>query len=483
MGDLEHGINLINEFSKVCKKYKQFSYAFKFQYRQLDTFIHKDFKNRNDLHFIKRFKDTELKKNDFEKMLKAVRKNGYYTMVTAFDNESYKIISMQDYDLIKIASCSFNDWPLLEDAVTLNKPIIASTAGATQNEIDNVASFFFNRSIEFALMHCVAEYPTKDVNMGMSQIDYLQKRFPGVPIGFSTHENPDSFDFVKIAIGKNATLFEKHVALPTDKYKKNDYSVDPNQFENWLKAAIFAKKVCGPMHKRKSASKIELDSLNSLKRGLFSKKDLLKGQKLTADDVYLAFPPSSNQLKASDFSKHNQVYLTKNILKDAALTSQNTRTINTRTMIEKITNNVRKIVNKSSTHLPSKISMEISHHYGLDKFDKFGMVIFTLINRAYCKKLLILLPGQSHPEQFHKNKEETFRLIYGDLELKLDNKKNIMKLGDVITVNRSVIHSFKSKKGCIIEEVSDTHHQDDSYYLDSKIANNLNRKTFVNFYS
>ena len=39
-GDIEHGKKIINEFSKIIKKNK-IKAAFKFQFRHLDTFIHK----------------------------------------------------------------------------------------------------------------------------------------------------------------------------------------------------------------------------------------------------------------------------------------------------------------------------------------------------------------------------------------------------------------------------------------------------------
>ena len=49
-------------------------------------------------------------------------------------------------------------------------------------------------------MHCVGEYPTADEKLHASQIDFLKKRYPEVKIGFSTHENPDNNDVIKIAI-------------------------------------------------------------------------------------------------------------------------------------------------------------------------------------------------------------------------------------------------------------------------------------------
>ena len=58
--------------------------------------------------------------------------------------------------------------------------------------------------------------------------------------------------------------------------------------------------------------------------------------------------------------------------------------------------------------IPGDIDLEISHHYGIEKFDKYGLVILTLVNREYCKKLLICFPGQTHPEQYHKKKKKPF---------------------------------------------------------------------------
>lgn len=482
MGDIQHGMNIINEFSKVCKKYSKFNYAFKFQYRNLDTFIHKDFKNRQDLHYIKRFSETKLSVNDFDLMIKKIKDNGFYVMVTAFDNESLNVLKNQDVDFLKIASCSFTDWPLLEDAVETNLPIVASTAGASIVDIENVSSFFTNRKVDFALMHCIAEYPTKDVNMNMGQIDFLKNKFPEVPIGFSTHENPDSTDFVKIAIAKHAQIFEKHIALPTSEYKQNNYSANLIQFEAWLNSANYALTICGNSSRRKNSSKKEKDSLNSLKRGMFAKRNIKKGEILNSSNIYFSFPRLQTQLSASDFSKHNEITAEKNIQKDHQISLSNSIVINKRSQIQIITNEIRKILVNSSIVLPNSIPMEISHHYGIDKFDEYGMAIFTLINRGYCKKLLILLPGQYHPEQYHKRKEETFRLVYGDVNLVLDGKKHDLELGDTVTIEKNIIHSFKSTKGCVIEEISNTHFTDDSYYVDDAINKNENRKTIINYY-
>jgi len=126
--------------------------------------------------------------------------------------------------------------------------------------------------------------------------------------------------------------------------------------------------------------------------------------------------------------------------------------------------------------------VEISHHYGLDRFDEVGMTIINVVNRAYCKKLLVLLPGQHHPEQYHLQKEETFHILHGTVRMTLDGVESTANPGDVLTVEREVRHEFWSEAGAVVEEVSSTHFKEDSYYTDPAIMQNPNRKTQLTYF-
>ena len=75
----------------------------------------------------------------------------------------------------------------------VNKPIILSTAGTTK-AIDEVVSFLANRNKNFALLHCVAEYPTPTNKLHLNQIDFLKNRYENIPIGYSSHEFPNNFE-------------------------------------------------------------------------------------------------------------------------------------------------------------------------------------------------------------------------------------------------------------------------------------------------
>ena len=64
--------------------------------------------------------------------------------------------------------------------------------------------------------------------------------------------------------------------------------------------------------------------------------------------------------------------------------------------------------------------------------------------------------GQSHPEQYHKRKKETFHVIYGSATLVLDGVSSDIKTGDVVTIEPGVRHAFATESGCAIEEFLNT---------------------------
>ena len=100
---------------------------------------------------------------------------------------------------------------------------------------------------------------------------------------------------------------------------------------------------------------------------------------------------------------------------------------------------------------------------------EFGAVIIDCINREYCKKLIIQLPRQKHPYHYHKQKEETFQLLHGDLEVELEGHKTKLIPGDIFLVKPNQWHKFHTLDGSIFEEVSTTHYNNDSFYEDAAI--------------
>ena len=92
----------------------------------------------------------------------------------------------------------------------------------------------------------------------------------------------------------------------------------------------------------------ESESLRNLQRGLFAKRNLSKGEILSHNDVYFAFPPSKNQLTANDFSKYSRFTLNKNILSNEPILMNQLTEENIRFQIKEIVTDICRIINESN---------------------------------------------------------------------------------------------------------------------------------------
>ena len=480
-GSVEHGIDIIRAMGRIARKYN-IRAAVKLQYRELDSFIHPDYKGRTDIKHIPRFESTRLMPEQFNRLVEAIREEGLIPMSTPFDEVSVDLCMDQGLEIIKIASCSSMDWPLMAKAASTHKPLIVSTGGKSLSEIDKIYNFLTHRGCEFAFLHCVAEYPAPPERLQLDFIEKMRKRYPDVMIGWSGHEAPDNNIPAMLAVAKGARIFERHVGLPTETIKLNAYSMNPEQADAWVAAVLAARDMCelkktSHHGKTKYISQNELDSLTSLMRGVFAKHDIAEGDVLTEEDVFFAMPCADRQLTSGDFQ--TGMTATRSYKTNEAIYEK--RQMTDISIMRSVVHDAKGMLYEAGIALGTDFEVELSHHYGMQHFRQFGAIIISIVNREYCKKLIIVLPGQKHPSHLHKVKEETFQLLYGDLTVTLDGETIKMKPGDIQTVLRGSSHAFTSEHGAIFEEVSTTHVRNDSYYDDPKIAclDPLERKSIL----
>ncbi|MEJ7682702.1 MAG: N-acetylneuraminate synthase family protein [Segetibacter sp.] len=205
-GNVERGLQIIEQFSQVVR-FNNVKAALKLQFRDVDNFIHRDFKDRSDIRYIKKTLDTKMSKNQYKTLVHAIRENGCIPMSTPFDEASVDLCDELDLPIIKIASSDLNDWPLIERIAKTKKPVIVSTGGASIKDMDDFVTFFRNRNIPLSINHCVSTYPSEDRELELNQIDFLKNRYPDLVIGFSSHEYHDWHNSMLIAYAKRRPYF------------------------------------------------------------------------------------------------------------------------------------------------------------------------------------------------------------------------------------------------------------------------------------
>ena len=373
---------------------------------------------------------------------------------------------------------------LLKRVIKNRIPKIISTGGLGIIEIDKVVRIMKKYNQKFSLMHCISIYPSNDFDLQISFIKSLKKRYPDTPIGWSTHEDPKSFLPSSLAKACGAEIFERHVGINSKKYKLNKYSMEPSVFQNYLNNLSNVNTILSYRNNdNKTIIKKELITLQTLQRGLYARHDLKKGTILNENNSYLAFPLQKNQLPANLVK--NKMLIKSKVKKDKPIQTKNINH-NAETIEEldiwRHIHNVRGILNENKIAIGKNFEMEISHHKGLKNFHKVGCFLFNLINKEYAKKIIVMLPNQTHPVHYHKIKNETFHIITGNLTLTLNGVSKKLKSGDIIDIKKNSKHKFKAgPEGCIFDEISTTHIKSDSHYQNLKIKNmkRFERKTIV----
>jgi N-acetylneuraminate synthase len=335
-GSLDRGKEIVKSFAKVVKN-NNVKASIKLQFRDVDNFIHKDWVDKDtdksllDLpkidRYIQKTLRTKLTADEYAELVSYIKKSNCITMATPFDETSVDLCTKLNIEIIKIASSDLNDWLLLRKIAQTKKPVIFSTGGANDKQIDDAVKFFQNRNIEIALNHCVSKYPSENYELELNQIDYLKERYPDIVVGFSTHEYQDWKSSMLISYAKGARTWERHIDIPyPDGHEQkfvSPYCSTPEQVDDWFKAFTEAQVMCGnSKNARRLIDNKESDYLKALYRGLWLNKDMKKGDCITLDDVYSAVPylKEKNHITSRNFFE-NTFILKNDLKKDQPLTS------------------------------------------------------------------------------------------------------------------------------------------------------------------
>lgn len=129
---------------------------------------------------------------------------------SAWDGQSAHFINgFEDVAWLKVASPSLTHHDLLERVKAKGKPILLSTGGSTLEQIQKAVEILGKEKL--ILLHCVSLYPPKDEDTNLLMMETLQRMYPSLPVGYSSH-SVDIFPPVT-AVAMGASVIETHITL------------------------------------------------------------------------------------------------------------------------------------------------------------------------------------------------------------------------------------------------------------------------------
>ena len=224
--------------------------------------------------------------SDYKTLAEYCRKCNIDFLSTPFDDEAIDFLDPL-VPFFKIASADITNLPFLEKVASKGKKIILSTGASNLDEIDLAIKTIKNtKEVDIALLHCILNYPTENVNANLNMITGLIERYPDYLIGYSDHTIPDKgMTTLTTANLLGARIIEKH--FTHDKtLKGNDHyhAMDVEDLKNFTKI-IGEISVLRGITKIKKAIESEKISRINARRSIVTKTKLPKNHVLVANDL------------------------------------------------------------------------------------------------------------------------------------------------------------------------------------------------------
>jgi N-acetylneuraminate synthase len=145
---------------------------------------------------------------------------------SAWDIPSLRFMEEFNPSFHKVASALLTHQDFLTEIATLGRLTFVSTGMASFNDIDKAVEIFSSHKTPIVLMHTVSTYPTPEVDLNLSAIPAMRKRY-GLNVGYSGHEASVSPSLVAAALG--AIVIERHITLDRSMYGSDQAaSLEPN---------------------------------------------------------------------------------------------------------------------------------------------------------------------------------------------------------------------------------------------------------------
>ena len=228
--------------------------------------------------------------DDYKNLSKYSKKNKIDFLSTPFDLDSVNFLNSL-VPAFKISSSDINNYPLIKKIAATKKPVILSTGASNIKEIKKAVQILEKKTKKIVIMHCVLNYPTKDVDANLSMILDIKKNFPRYLHGYSDHTLP-SHDMINLttAFILGAKVIEKHFTNDK-KLRGNDHyhSMDINDLKILKKKIKEITKIIG-ITNFKRVLKCEKKSRKFARRSIVVERNIRKDQVIKNSDIIALRP-------------------------------------------------------------------------------------------------------------------------------------------------------------------------------------------------
>lgn len=213
-------------------------------------------------------------------------RNGILFLSTPFDEEDADFLRTLDMPAFKTPSGELTNDRYLKHIASFKKPMIVSTGMATLAEVDKAASVIEGEGAQYALLHCVSNYPADPATANLRAMHTLSRAF-GVPTGYSDHTLGIDVAVASVALG--AAILEKHFTFDASAPGPDHAaSLEPAALRELILSIRRVESALGDGRKRPAPS--EAATAAVARKSCVARRTIDAGAAVTIDDVAFMRP-------------------------------------------------------------------------------------------------------------------------------------------------------------------------------------------------
>lgn len=240
------------------------------------------------------FKEVEFPLEWHKEIFDYCKEIGIDFTTAPYFKEAVDFIVDMKIPFIKIGSGEITWLEMLDYIAKKGLPIMLATGDATMSEIDDAVRVIEAAgNTDLVLMQCITNYPSKIDSANVNVIKTYQSAFE-VLTGYSDHSPGHVVALASVVIG--GRVIEKHFTLSKkDIGPDHPHSMEPHEFKFMVDSVREVERAMGGT--RKEVVQEEAETVFVQRRGLCAKKDLVKGQLITEEDIDILRPALGIQPK------------------------------------------------------------------------------------------------------------------------------------------------------------------------------------------
>lgn len=206
---------------------------------------------------------------DYQKHVQLMRvadECGIKFMSSAFDIDSLEMLHALGLKTVKIPSGQMFNHRLLRRAAMLGFEVYMSTGMASLSDVAKSVNVLLQTSLPFeklTLFQCTTSYPCKPEDVNLCVLEDYRETF-GCKLGFSDHTRGCTAAIGAVCFG--ATVIEKHFAVVREKTPDSEVSMQPLEFEHYVRGIRDVCKAMGSCIKKPLACEAAMEHRKDIQK-------------------------------------------------------------------------------------------------------------------------------------------------------------------------------------------------------------------------